>query len=171
MSHVWSVYTGWLKDLTTGASGYLPRGLDGPLVRDAADAHTWEWPQGAETGLAHHRPRYIPDDHDWIEETRRIYGEKPLPGASKYADRVPIDRKPRPEICDCEFTPYSPSDYEPGQEIEESWHYLRECQECSDQWWGLHCPHDGWQNCCPRCGARPVTIEDQWQPGDPERAH
>lgn len=71
---------------------------------------------------------------------------------------LPLDLKSDPGLCDCEFTPYDPADYEPGEEIEESWHYLRECPTCGRRWWGLHCPHDGVQNPCPECGLYPATV-------------
>ena len=59
-------------------------------------------------------------------------------------------------MCDCEFTPYKSSD-------EESWHYLRYCGFCGHEWYGLHCPHDGYQNPCPNCGRRPrgLDIDDE----------
>ena len=50
--------------------------------------------------------------------------------------------------CTCEFDPYEDCD-------EESWHFLRTCAECGHQWYGLHCPHDLYQNPCPNCGIRP----------------
>ena len=55
----------------------------------------------------------------------------------------------------CEFDPYDPADYEPGEVIEESWHYRRTCPGCGEVWWSLHCPHDGVQRPCPGCGAQP----------------
>ena len=58
-------------------------------------------------------------------------------------------------MCECEFTPY---DDEPG---EESCHYLRKCAHCGGEWWGLHCPHDGYQNPCPKCGIRPETEPEE----------
>ena len=53
--------------------------------------------------------------------------------------------------CNCEFDPNSGDDGE-------SWHYLRECLACGATWHGLHCPHDGVQNPCPRCGKRPDVV-------------
>lgn len=55
--------------------------------------------------------------------------------------------------CECEFDPYDNSD-------EESWHYLRTCEYCDCQWYGLHCPHDGYQNPCPDCGKCPTVVEE-----------
>lgn len=52
-------------------------------------------------------------------------------------------------MCDCTFDPYDPADYEPGEAIEESWHYRRTCPICGAVWWSLHCPHDGYQRPCP----------------------
>lgn len=52
--------------------------------------------------------------------------------------------------CNCEFSPYPDSN-------EESWHYLRKCKVCGHEWFGLHCPHDGYQNLCPTCNNRPIT--------------
>ena len=60
-------------------------------------------------------------------------------------------------MCDCEFTPYRVGTESYG---EESWHYLRQCEYCGREWYGLHCPHDGYQNNCPSCGRRPTTIEE-----------
>lgn len=37
-------------------------------------------------------------------------------------------------------------------------HYHRTCQRCGKNWWGLHCPHDGYQNPCPECKAMPVVV-------------
>lgn len=44
---------------------------------------------------------------------------------------------------------------------EESWHFKRTCPQCGCVWAGLHCPHDGYQNPCGKCGKRPEPI-----PGD-----
>lgn len=52
-----------------------------------------------------------------------------------------------PDDCNCEFTPYEDSS-------EESWHYLRICNNCKKTWYSLHCPHDGNQSFCPECGTR-----------------
>ena len=60
-------------------------------------------------------------------------------------------------MCDCEFSLYREGDEDFG---EESWHYLRKCERCGREWYGLHCPHDGYQNPCPDCGIRPVVIEE-----------
>ena len=57
--------------------------------------------------------------------------------------------------CACEFTPYPAGSEDEG---EESWHYLRRCQACRHLWYGVHCPHDGVQNPCPKCGAVPAVI-------------
>ncbi len=57
---------------------------------------------------------------------------------------------PRDEgYCDCEFDPYT------DDPNEESTHYLRKCTNCGHEWYGLHCPHDGYQNACPKCGVFP----------------
>lgn len=58
-------------------------------------------------------------------------------------------------MCDCEFTAY------PDEPEEESWHYLRMCVFCGRDWWGLHCPHDGYQNPCPKCGMRPIPRPEE----------
>jgi hypothetical protein len=42
--------------------------------------------------------------------------------------------------------------------LEEFTHYHRTCQGCGKNWWGLHCPHDGYQNACPECEAMPVVL-------------
>lgn len=56
-------------------------------------------------------------------------------------------------MCECKFDPYIPPD-------EESCHYYRTCEYCGESWWGLHCPHDGYQNPCPHCKKRPTTVPD-----------
>ena len=72
---------------------------------------------------------------------------------------MPIDDALPPGQCVCEFTP-DPTDPDnddgPG-----SWHYLRRCQFCRYTWRGLHCPHDGYQNPCPKCGKRPATVPER----------
>jgi len=35
------------------------------------------------------------------------------------------------------------------------YHYQRECPDCGNVWYGLHCPHDGVQTPCPNCGNYP----------------
>ena len=52
--------------------------------------------------------------------------------------------------CQCEF------DYPEGAG-KEAWRYLRTCLVCGYQWGGLHCPHDRYQNPCPRCKTKPET--------------
>jgi len=66
-------------------------------------------------------------------------------------------------VCDCEFTPYSvrPNLMGSTDVEEESWHYLRKCENCGMEWYGLHCPHDGYQNPCPCCGIEPTVIADK----------
>ncbi len=59
------------------------------------------------------------------------------------------------DVCDCDFDPYPVGDEDYG---EESWHYARKCEFCGKTWRGLHCPHDGYQNPCPECNQRPVTV-------------
>jgi hypothetical protein len=59
------------------------------------------------------------------------------------------------EMCDCEFEPYPEGDEDFG---EESTHYHRTCLFCGAVWWGLHCPHDLYQNPCPDCKKVPLTI-------------
>lgn len=54
--------------------------------------------------------------------------------------------------CDCQFDPYPEDDSEHGQP---SWHYKRTCAFCGHVWYGLHCPHDGHQNPCPKCNKKP----------------
>lgn len=39
-----------------------------------------------------------------------------------------------------------------------AWHYQRTCLNCGKTWWGLHCPHDGYQNPCPACGTKPAQV-------------
>lgn len=69
----------------------------------------------------------------------------------------PLDLKPNPGVCDCEFTPDRATRDLDG---EESWHYLRQCVACGHRWYGLHCPHDRNQNRCPGCGIRPGAIPE-----------
>ncbi len=61
-------------------------------------------------------------------------------------------------LCDCDFDPY------PDERDEESWHYLRTCEHCAHQWFGLHCVHDGYQNPCPKCGVRPTPVPEVYAP-------
>lgn len=72
-----------------------------------------------------------------------------------------------PDKC-CEFDPrYATNeegDFQTGGAYNSA-HYHRRCLECFHEWAGLHCMHDGYQNPCPNCGARPVPIEDPW-PGN-----
>ena len=60
--------------------------------------------------------------------------------------------------CGCEFV----KKYEDDDSGEVPWHYKRVCKACGKWWYGLHCPHDGYQNPCPHCGARPrpVVVND-----------
>jgi hypothetical protein len=55
-------------------------------------------------------------------------------------------------MCDCEFD--KSAIYDDDIE-EESCHYKRTCAHCGNIWYGLHCPHDGIQNPCPRCKTLP----------------
>lgn len=66
---------------------------------------------------------------------------------------VPLDDIVTGE-CDCEFTPY---DHDPDKE---SCHFLRRCKNCGHTWYGLHCPHDGYQNSCSQCGTRPIPVPE-----------
>jgi len=61
-------------------------------------------------------------------------------------------------MCNCEFTPYPEGDDDFG---EESWHYLRTCIFCGEQWFSLHCPHDGVQHPCKSCGRYNPPIPDE----------
>lgn len=65
-------------------------------------------------------------------------------------------------ICGCEFDP-DPQDSDEDAH-EKAWHYLRTCANCGGQWYGLHCPHDGYQNPCPHCGANPIPITSAGAP-------
>lgn len=44
------------------------------------------------------------------------------------------------------------------QKREGFWHYKRTCLFCGNQWAGLHCPHDGYQNPCPKCNEVPRVV-------------
>jgi len=68
------------------------------------------------------------------------------------------DDKPLPHICDCEFTDDVGDEHE---DKGEGWHYDRKCRHCGYQWRGLHCPHDGSQNPCGKCGKRPTPVRDE----------
>ena len=48
-----------------------------------------------------------------------------------------------------------------SDELDESTHYYRVCTNCGYGWWGLHCPHDGYQNPCSNCDKRPKTLPDE----------
>ena len=45
--------------------------------------------------------------------------------------------------------------------IDSQTHYERVCLICGYSWLGLHCPHDGYQNPCPRCDKKPKTIKNK----------
>lgn len=64
----------------------------------------------------------------------------------------------------CSFDEYEQCDSEYG---EESWHYKRTCLHCGEQWYGLHCPHDGRQNPCPGCGILPAVESYTWPDEEP----
>lgn len=68
---------------------------------------------------------------------------------------TPIDDNLPPGECECDFTP----DPEDPNDLSAS-HYYRRCLFCGCKWWGLHCPHDGYQNPCPKCGKRPVPVSE-----------
>lgn len=57
-------------------------------------------------------------------------------------------------MCNCEFAPY------PEGDGKESYHYFRTCLFCGHEWYGLHCPHDGYQNPCSQCGKYPIVWPD-----------
>ena len=40
----------------------------------------------------------------------------------------------------------------------EYYHHQRVCLNCGYTWWGLHCPHDGYQNPCGDCGETPEPV-------------
>lgn len=65
----------------------------------------------------------------------------------------PIDQKKQPHVCDCDDLPQ--------HHDREGTHYLRRCARCGYEWFGLHCPHDGYQNPCPKCGKRPETVSER----------
>jgi len=46
------------------------------------------------------------------------------------------------------------------EQIDEWTHFYRVCTSCGHGWWGLHCPHDGYQNPCPNCHQRPDTVKE-----------
>lgn len=52
--------------------------------------------------------------------------------------------------CSCVFDPYDEKDW-PELVGEESCHYLRTCEACGEQWYGLHCPHEGHGSLCSSC--------------------
>ena len=60
-------------------------------------------------------------------------------------------------MCNCDFTPYPKIDEDFGKE---SYHYLRTCLFCEHKWYGLHCPHDFYQNPCSQCGKYPIPVPD-----------
>lgn len=43
--------------------------------------------------------------------------------------------------------------------LEDYYHHQLVCQFCGETWWGLHCPHDGYQNPCPNCDVPPIPIK------------
>jgi hypothetical protein len=71
-------------------------------------------------------------------------------------ETIPIDDLVKPgEECRCEFQPYDKPD-----PLGESVDYKRKCRNCGHVWWGLHCPHDGYQNPCSKCKTRPATVPE-----------
>jgi hypothetical protein len=44
--------------------------------------------------------------------------------------------------------------------LDASTHYERVCTNCGQVWWGLHCPHDGYQNPCPNCDKKPTSVQE-----------
>lgn len=71
-------------------------------------------------------------------------------------ETTPIDDLVKPgDECQCEFQPYDEPDPDG-----ESWHYKRKCRHCGFIWWGLHCPHDGYQNPCPKCKKLPTPVPE-----------
>lgn len=78
---------------------------------------------------------------------------------------LPQDRTHAHGECHCPFTPFFWGSDDPPTMIamdltEDSWHHLRECQACGKWWWGLHCPHDGYQNPCPDCKTVPTPVPE-----------
>ena len=65
-----------------------------------------------------------------------------------YMNKLKDEKYDSADVCTCEFDQYDDSD-------EESWHYKRTCAYCGNEWYGLHCKHDGYQNPCPQCKKRP----------------
>jgi hypothetical protein len=53
--------------------------------------------------------------------------------------------------CGCKFATDEEGESDP-------WHFERKCEHCGGTWWGLHCPHDSYQNPCPDCGERPTVL-------------
>lgn len=47
-------------------------------------------------------------------------------------------------------------------QLEDFTHYHRTCLNCGKNWWGLHCPHDGYQNPCPQCNETPEPLPDKY---------
>lgn len=45
------------------------------------------------------------------------------------------------------------------KEVEDYFHHQLVCRFCGNTWWGLHCPHDGYQNPCPGCDKPPIPIK------------
>ena len=41
---------------------------------------------------------------------------------------------------------------------DEYYHHQRVCLNCGYTWWGLHCPHDGYQNPCKECDWTPEPV-------------
>jgi hypothetical protein len=64
---------------------------------------------------------------------------------------IPLDRKPNPGICDCEFDMTGDPD---------SYHFLRECRACGERWYTLNCPHSNRRYECPRCKTLTTVIPE-----------
>lgn len=126
--------------------------------------------QSAIASLIHERPKLSSLTHqmkkDYADEQRAM---ELLPKAAEvlFSNKstdpyenitsVAIDDILSPGECHCEHTP-DPDD--PDENTKDtSLHYLRRCQFCKATWWGLHCPHDGFQNPCGNCGKTPLKID------------
>jgi hypothetical protein len=99
-------------------------------------------------------PQEVHERLDPVTELEAAIGPDRVIRLDVGAGECPLDRKASLDVCDCEFT------HDPDEPEEESVDYLRECLRCSSRWYSLHCPHDGHQDACPRCGVVPDARSD-----------
>lgn len=69
---------------------------------------------------------------------------------------IPLEDKGSLYVCDC-FEEHSDGD--DGAVAPDN--VLRQCQYCEEEFWSLHCLHDGIQSYCPKCGIRALQLPEE----------